>query len=60
MGLTRRQQAGGIAVVGFALTAYGLSASSAVASTYDPLTFGIGVVMLLYAVGVLLHDRFLA
>jgi hypothetical protein len=60
MGLTRRQQAALIAVLGFVLTAYGLASSSAVDSTYDPLPFGIGVVMVLYAVGVLVHDRFLA
>ncbi|WP_246981807.1 hypothetical protein [Halorientalis marina] len=60
MGLARRQQAALVAVVGFVLTTYGLASSSAVDATYDPLPFGIGIVMVLYAVGVLIHDRFLA
>ena len=60
LGVSRRRQAIGIVVVGFALTVAGQLASSSVDPEYSPMLFGIGVVMLLYGVGILVHDRFLA
>jgi len=60
LGFTRRQQAVGITVVGFALTVAGQLASSSVDASYSPTLFGIGVVMVLYGVAVLVYDRFLA
>lgn len=60
LGVSRRQQAIGIVVVGFVLTMAGQLASSSVDPEYSPTLFGIGIVMLLYGVGVLVYDRFLA
>jgi hypothetical protein len=56
LGFTRRQQAVGIGAVGVLLVVVGLSTSSAVGDSYNPLPFGIGVVMVVYAIGVFVHD----
>ena len=55
--LSRDQQFGLILVVGVLVTVAGLVGSSAVDPTYDPLAFGVGVVMVAYAVVGLLADR---
>lgn len=60
LGVPRSQQALLIGVVGVALAAYGLVSSSAVDASYDPLPFTIGLLMVVYAGGVVVHDRFLA
>lgn len=50
LGLTRDQQFALIAVAGTVVTAAGLVGSSSVDPSYDPLAFGVGVVMVAYAV----------
>lgn len=58
--ISRTQQAITIGVVGLALVGYGLATSSAVDPAYDPLPFGVGLVMVVYAVGVVASDRLFA
>ena len=48
-GLSRGTQVAIIAVLGGALIFLGLAGSSAVDPEYDPLTFGVGLVMFGYA-----------
>jgi len=56
LGVSRRKQAVGIAIIGALLVLYGLLSTSAIDASYDPLPFGVGVVMVVYAGGVLAHD----
>lgn len=57
LGLSRDQQNAIILVVGAALVVAGLAGSSSVDPSYDPLPFGVGLVMVGYAVVAFAYDR---
>jgi hypothetical protein len=55
-GVSRTQQTALVGAAGLALLGYALVSSSAVDPSYDPLSFGVGLVMVVYAAVVAVHD----
>ncbi|SDM40576.1 hypothetical protein SAMN05192554_10239 [Haloarchaeobius iranensis] len=56
LGINRTQQTVLVGGLSFALMSYVLVNSSAVDTSYDPLLLGVGLVMVVYAVVVAVHD----